>query len=264
MRPSYSTTPRSRCGRLLGLLLTASLLSLAAPAVSHAAIEHAPFDTLLQRHVAGGRVNYAALKKDEAALDAYLATLAEVKLAGAGRAAKLALYINAYNAFTLKLILRHLGRIKSIREIDKPWKTREWRVAGETLSLDEIEHTKLRGELKEPRIHFAVVCASIGCPPLWQRAYSASNIERELDAAARRFIAKGGGAKVWEEGGKRGLALSKIFEWFGDDFRSAGAKGSEVHFIARYGTADVVALVKEGGATLPLRYQDYDWRLNAR
>jgi len=167
-----------------GMAMPALLSGEPAGAVP-AGVDHGPFDALLQAHVRDGMVDYQGFRDDVAELDRYLATLAQANLDGATREEQLAFYINAYNACTIRLILRHYGKIESIREIRKPWDTREWPLAGEVLTINEIEHQKLRDQLREPRIHFAIVCASIGCPKLASRAYTATHVDAELEAAAR-------------------------------------------------------------------------------
>lgn len=252
-----SSASRVTCG-------VALVLSLLGTATAAPRIEHGALDALLRTHVRDGAVDYAALQRDEAKLDAYLATLATVSLAGASRAQKLALYINAYNAFTLKLILRHWGRIKSIREIDEPWKQRAWTLAGETLSLDEIEHTKMRRDIGDPRIHFAIVCASKGCPALWDRAYSAAGIDAELDAAAQRFIRSRAHVRFERrEGARPVLHLSQIFTWFAGDFTKGESK-SVPAFVARYADEETAAAIRAAGDRLERASIDYDWSLNAR
>lgn len=256
---------RRRLSALAALLLGAGCVGSgpgqAASATAAAAdIDHSGFDALLTRHVRGNGVDYGGLKADQAELDAYLATLAEVELRSASRAVKLAFYINAYNACTLRLILRHYGRIRSIRDITRPWKTKEWRLAGEVLSLDQIEHGKLRGDLKEPRIHFAVNCASVGCPPLRSRAYTAAGIDTELDAAARAFM-RSGNVQFRQETGFFGaryiLSLNRIFDWFKGDFQP-----SVPDFVAGYAGPATAAALRAHANALTVQYIEYDWSLN--
>lgn len=239
----------------------------AVPTVHALPVDHGPFDRLLQDHVKGGIVDYGGFKREEAALDAYLATLASATLSSASREEKLAFYINAYNVCTIRLILRHLGSIKSIREIDKPWDTKEWKLAGETLSLNEVEHRKLREELREPRIHFAIVCASIGCPDLAARGYTAGNIDAELDAATRKFLQSKKHVRTSEGGGLLGksfrLELSQIFNWFEGDF-TAGGTAPVTDFVVEYSDQATAAFIQEHGSRLKISHLDYDWNLNGK
>ena len=131
---------------------------------------HATWDKLLHKYVKDGRVDYNGFSRDIKVLDGYLEKLEKEDTSGYSPEEKLAFWINAYNAFTVKLILNHYP-IKSIRKISNPWGQRIWKAAGQILSLDYIEHKILRREFKEPRIHFAIVCASIGCPDLQNAAF---------------------------------------------------------------------------------------------
>jgi hypothetical protein len=149
---------------------------------------HNTWDKLLHKYVKDGIVDYKGFASDIKVLDGYLEQLEKENISGYSPAEKLALWINAYNAFTVKLILNHYP-IKSIRKISNPWGQPVWKVAGQTLSLDYIEHKILRREFREPRIHFAIVCASIGCPDLQSFAFRGDKIKEQLDLAAREFFA---------------------------------------------------------------------------
>jgi hypothetical protein len=238
-----------------------------AAAVKAAPLDHEPFDRLLQSHVKDGVVDYGGFEKEEAALDAYLAALAAADLSGTSREEKLAFYINAYNACTVRLIMRHLGSIKSIKEIHQPWDTREWTLAGEVLSLNEVEHKKLREELQEPRIHFAIVCASIGCPDLAARAYTAGNINTELDEATRKFLQSDKHLRTSEGGGLLGktyvLELSQIFNWFEADFTD-GNTAPVADFVVKYTDPETAAFIREHDDRLKISHLDYDWNLNGK
>jgi hypothetical protein len=238
-----------------------------AEALPLAADLHRPFSLLLQHHVEAGVVDYAALKGETDDLDRYLDTLAAVDLSGADREHKLAFYINAYNACTLRLIVRHFPEVKSIRDLRRPWKTREWDLAGVTLSLDDIEHKVLRAELAEPRIHFAIVCASISCPKLASRAYAAEDIDAELALATDAFIRSPENVQVEIRGGLFGdrpvLRLSKIFDWFSEDFVAAPG-GSVVDFIRAHATPEVEAFIDAHRQRLKVDHLAYDWHLNGK
>lgn len=252
--------PRGRAAALAAALL-ATTLAFGQPAAA-AVVDDGPYDRLLQAYVKDGAVDYAGLKGEEAALDAWLAALARADLSGASRAERLAFWINAYNAATLKLILRHHGAIRSIRDIADPWKRPDWRIAGETLSLDQMEHEKLRRDIGEPRVHFALVCAARGCPDLRSRAYTAAGVDAELDEAARRFVRSAKGARLAERDGKPVLLLSKLFEWYGADFAAEGRTVPQA--LARWADAAVAQAVAEHGPALAVDWIEYDWRLNGR
>ncbi|MCP4040708.1 MAG: DUF547 domain-containing protein, partial [Gammaproteobacteria bacterium] len=154
--------------------------------------QHTLFDRILTAYVKGGLVNYKALKSDQDALDRYLESLAVVtqkQIEGWSRQQKLAFWINAYNAFTIKVILEHYPIARSIladplqrypangiRQIPGVWKGLKWQAAGRAYSLDHMEHVIMRQEIVEPRIHFVLVCASLGCPLLESRAFDAENL----------------------------------------------------------------------------------------
>lgn len=227
---------------------------------------HAPLDRLLGAHVADGRVSYRCLKRDEAVLDGYLATLAGTDPAALPAEERLALWIDAYNAFTLKLILGHYPGIASIKDIPGRWDRKDWRVGGTAYSLGEIEHEVLRKRFAEPRIHFAIVCASRSCPDLAAEAYVAPRIDAQLDRQARRFLAdetKGFRARtepgrLWGE--NHTVYLSPIFQWFSEDF--ARAAGSAVAFVRPLVPDDGRAFIDAHRDDLSIRWLDYDWSLN--
>jgi hypothetical protein len=243
--------------------LAAALL--AAPSTGGAAGLHARWDELLQKHVTNGRVDYAALAQDRTALDAYLDALGRVDPNTFTRDDALAFWINAYNAFTVALILDHYP-VASIRDIPDPWKGFRFKAAGQMLTLDEMEHKKLREQLKEPRIHFAVVCASTGCPDLWNRAFTPEKLEQQLDVAARRFIGSRKHVRTESRRGllrgtRRVLYVSLIFKWFERDFAGGGAR-TVADFIAGYADAGTADFIRDAGDTLRIDYLEYDWRLN--
>lgn len=217
--------------------------------------DHGAFDVLLQRFARAdeGRVDYAGLAGQKAALDAYLATLADAPLQRLTSDERKALLINAYNAFTLALILENYPGIESIKDLASPWKARRWRLGGEVVSLDDIEHGLLRPLYKDPRIHFAVNCASVGCPPLQPTAYVGAKLDEQLDAATRATLRNPRYADV--AGGR--LRLTAIMNWYGNDFIApnwAPRADSLTAFVGIY-----VAGIP---ADAPVSFLDYDWRLN--
>ncbi len=248
---------------LAGLLLG---LVIAAQGRAQPVVDHTPFDSLLRRHVSQGGVDYGGFKADVAQLDRYLASLAVADLDAATRQQKLAFFINAYNACTIRLILRHHGNIGSIRDIKKPFKTREWKIAGRIMSLDEIENDKLRAELAEPRIHFAIVCASVSCPDLASHAYTAAGIDRELDEAAGKFLGSKKHLRVEVDEGFFSdsyiLYVSQIFNWFEKDFTRDGQRVAD--FVARHAGETTAAFIRKHRSKLVIRHLDYDWSLNQK
>lgn len=255
-------------------LLAGSLLSAAVHANS---VLHADWTRLLQAHVVATpdghstQVDYAGMAADRARLAAYLDQLAAVTRSEYqtwDERRQLAFLINAYNAHTVALVLQHYPDIDSIRDIggwfSSPWTKDIAPLLGATRSLDDIEHDMIRGEdgFGEPRIHFAVNCASIGCPALRREAYTADKLESQLADQTRRFLADPSRNRV----ANGTLQVSSIFKWYKQDF-AAGWRGlnSLGAFLANY--ADALSLtpaqtqqLKNG--TLPVDYLDYDWTLN--
>src|SRR4051812_17984847 len=236
------------------------------------------YGQLLHDHVRPPKVDYAALKADRSALDAAVAAFAEPREAEERdwpRGERLAFWINAYNAFTLRAIVDHypirgswfsLAPRSSIRQIDGVWTTLTWNAAGRTVTLDDIEHRILRPEFKEPRVHFAINCASIGCPPLTDEPYLAATLDAQLDAAARRYLASPQGLRI--EG--RTPRVSRIFEWYGEDFvpRFAPERAGQTDrveravlaVVAQFGPDDARALARTSSTRV--RFLNYDWSLN--
>lgn len=226
--------------------------------VGGATFAQARFDALLKRHVDGrGLVDYAALKKDSAELDRYIESVGRAGFDELGRDEKLALLLNAYNAFTLRLILDH-HPVRSIKDIpaEERWEAVRWMIAGRTYSLDQIENELIRPRFAEPRIHFALVCAALGCPPLRQEAYTGERLDRQLHEQAVFVHSR----DTWFrfDPGEGRLRLTPLYHWYGDDFRQAA--GSPEKFAARYSDALQAAL--DRGQETRVEYLDYDWSLN--
>jgi hypothetical protein len=266
-RPLIPATLMSLLALILALACSNAEPTLSTPVDSEPSpADHSSFDRLLQTYVSDGGVDYKAWQQEQrdlAELDRYLSVLATTNLDGASRAELLAFYINGYNAATLRLIIRNLDQIESIKDIDSPWDTREWTLSGEVLTLNDIEHKKLREQLKEPRIHFAIVCASIGCPDLASRAYTAEAIEDQLDAAARQFMRQTKHLRTSETGRRPVLLLNPILNWFKDDF-TAGGERPVSDFVVRYADPQTVTFITQHAERLKIDYLDYDWQLNLK
>lgn len=235
----------------LALLVTSPL----SAAFDHT---HAAFGSVLEKHVEGAEVDYAGLKKSPDKLGAYLDSLARVSQSefdGWSDEQEMAYLINLYNAATLKLIIDHYP-LESIKDIGSPWKKKVIRLFGANRSLDHVEHGLLRKNYNDPRIHFGVNCASIGCPPLRDEAFQASRLDTQLEEQAEKFLNDTSKNRVT---GERGiLYLSPIFDWFEEDF--VKKSGSVEKFVAPYfGDADRKAILS---GKLKIRYTDYDWNLN--
>jgi len=235
--------------------------------------DHAAFDRVVHRFVnAEGLVDYAGLKQDSTDLDTYLASLASANLDSLAGDERLALLLNAYNAFTLRLILDHypITSIKDIPEAER-WKAVRWNLAGRTVSLDTIEHELIRPVFNDPRIHFALVCAGYDCPPLRNEAYTGRWVDAQLDDQARRFHAGPKWLRFDAESGT--LALSSIYKWYAKDFETGAGEGHGLTVVARHAaryTPALKAYLRRGGtrsgdgAGVALTWLDYDWRLNAQ
>ena len=222
--------------------------------------DHARLDALLRAHVdSTGLVDYAGLSRESAALDAYLASLGSAPFEELGRDEKLALLINAYNAFTLRLILDHRP-VASIKDIPsgKRWDDRRWMLAGETLSLDQIEHERIRPRFREPRIHFALVCAARSCPPLRTEAYVGDRLEAQLADQTRRVLSDERWLLFDPASGT--LQLTKLFDWYGSDFLQAAP--SVEQYVAAHQASVRAAL--GAGQRVKIRWLPYDWSLNER
>ncbi len=225
-----------------------------------AAYDHAVLDAVLKRHVSEeGSVDYGSLHRDSATLDGYVTGLATAPFDALGRHDRLALLINAYNAFTLRLVLDHWP-VASIKDIPaaQRWDARRWRFAGRLLSLNQIEHEEIRPKFGESRIHFALVCAARGCPPLRREAYVGARLAEQLEDQARYIHAHERWFR-WEEAA-RTAHLTELYRWYGGDFEKEA--GSVPRFVARYSPPLQKAL--EVGRRPKTRWIPYDWSLNSK
>jgi len=210
--------------------------------------EHSAWDALLKMHVdQEGHVNYKGFIKDAAKLDSYLDLLSKQQPnKSAHKNEVLAYWINAYNAFTVKLIIDNYP-IKSIKAIGGPWDKKFIPLSKKTVSLNYIEHEILR-KMKEPRIHFGIVCASISCPKLLNEAFTPSNVDVQLTTATKAFLADPSKNNLSEQR----IELSNIFKWFAKDFKQ---DGSLIDFLNSYATIQISAKAKKS-------FKDYNWNLN--
>ncbi|MGK0315598.1 MAG: hypothetical protein ACI86M_001830 [Saprospiraceae bacterium] len=211
---------------------------------------HKLFDGFLGAFVSNsGVVNYSGMKKKEADLNAYLTSLEKTKFNTRwSRSEKLSFWINAYNAYTIKLILDNYP-VKKITDLygGKPWDKKWIKLDGKTLSLNNIENDIIRPEFKEPRIHFAVNCAAKSCPPILNSAFTASNLEKKLQSQTKKFINNTQHNTL----GKSEITISKIFDWYGADF------GNVASFVAKYANSTVKPTAK-------IKFNEYDWALNGK
>ena len=238
---------------------------------------HKAWDTLLKKHVVllsgakASQFDYAGMTNDRAAFRAYLGTLSRVSEAqfnGWSKPQRMAFLINAYNAFTIEKILARYPNIQSIWDFGKvfgnPFKDEFFTLLGRRFSLDGIEHDTLRkpGAYDEPRVHFAVNCASVGCPMLREEAYVAERLEAQLEQQAQRFLSDP--TRNRAAGGK--LEVSMIFQWFKEDW-SSGYQGiqSREQYFAKYAkllSDDPAQQKLVAEAKAPISHLEYDWSLN--
>ncbi len=220
--------------------------------------DHAPWTALLKKYVnAKGLVNYKGFIKDQKALDAYLATLSNNPPEKSwSRDEQLAYWFNAYNAFTVKLITMHYP-VSSIKKIgpdvqvifvNTPWDKNFFKIGGKNFSLNDIEHKTLRKDFEEPRMHFALNCASTSCPKLRNEAYEASKLNSQLDDQARDFLADKSRNVITPNK----LKISKIFSWYGKDFTKSSGK---IDYLNKYAPVKI-------NRSANIEYMDYSWDLN--
>jgi hypothetical protein len=243
--------------------LALALATLAAPGST---FDHSAFDALLSRHVADGLVDYDAFRSAPS-FHAYLDALAKADLAPLPEPERLAFWINAYNAYTIELINRH-GERESIRNINTtlglalkgPWHEPLVRAAGQVHHLDHVEHEIIRKQFREPRIHFALVCAAVSCPPLRTEAYTGARLDAQLRDQAQAFLRQSPD-KNRVDVAQRTVYVSRVFEYYARDF--GGTDAAIGRYIAQFYPAGPERALLESGA-FTLRKTEYDWTLNSR
>ncbi len=212
------------------------------------AFNHQSWNNLLAKNVSkDGTVNYKGFKQDRTALKAYLTALDKnIPAKTWTREDKLAYWMNVYNAFTVKLIVDNYP-LKSIRDIKDPWDLRFFKLGKKWYTLNDIEHRILR-KMKDPRIHFGINCASFSCPPLLNKAFTAQNVNQELEKLSISFINDSKRNTITAEN----VRLSKIFLWFSKDFRT---EGSLIQFLNKYSKITINKDAKKS-------FKKYNWNLN--
>lgn len=229
--------------------------------------DHGAFDALLRTHVVDGMVDYAAFKS-AATFKSYLSALAKQDPNALPRAEQLAFWINAYNAYTIQLIFKHDER-KSIRNINKtiglklkgPWSEPLARVGGKDYTLDDIEHKIIRPAYNEPRIHFALVCAAMGCPPLRREAYTGARLESQLESQGAEFLLRSPTKNRVDVAGKT-FYHSMIFGYYKGDF--GGTVAAAGKYAARWFPAgSPERRLLESGVFKAVE-TNYDWTLNSQ
>jgi len=222
-------------------------------------VDHSIYDELLGKQVKNGFVNYQGFKNEEGKLDHYLKVLEETDTEKLSRNEQFAFYINAYNAWTIKLILSEYPGVESIKHLGNifasPWKKKLCRIDGDLVTLDHIEHGILRPQFKDPRVHFAINCAAKSCPPLISEPYLGSTLDQQLDDSVRAFVNDSKNNRLDEDT----LYVSKIFKWFAEDF------DDDVHgFLLKYAEGNLKRGLQSRKDNVKIKYLDYDWSLNGK
>lgn len=243
------------------------------------------YDLALSRVVSKqGRVNYSNLQNERISLDRFVDGIASISLKKMGKPDQLAFWINAYNALTLRIIIDHYpirpGFISnpmyprnSIRQIPGAWNKIKFRIAGQLLTLDNIEHEIIRKHFKDPRIHMALVCAAIGCPRLRCKAFVGNRLDNQLNDQSREFFRDPNKFRI--DRSKREVVISPIFKWYGKDFVPEYGNSGQHHF--KKHPSSTRAVLKFATSFLPpedrlylesedfqIRYSTYDWSLNEK
>lgn len=256
----------------LGAVLMMPLGSAMATPPDHSYVQ---WNSLVQKHVKwlpgkkASQVDYAQFAKDRESLQAVLkewSAVTQEDYNAFSRDQKMAFLINAYNGYTVELILTKYPKLKSIKDLGSflksPWKNEFFTLLGKPRNLDWIEHEQLRPVFKDPRVHAAVNCASVGCPALLDEAFIATKLNSQLETGFRRFLSD----KTRNRVQKGELQVSSIFKWFKEDFEGGSGGFQNVKDVfAKYGKelSDDPAVQQQLQAkTLEVTYLDYDWGLN--
>ncbi len=242
---------------LISIYMVADIAGLQVMAAAEPVVDNSLYAELLKNYVRAGKVDYAGFKSEEANLDRYLKILENVDPEKLSRNEQFAFYANAYNAWTIKLILSGYPGVKSIKDLGNllrsPWKKKIVRIAGEVITLDHVEHEILRPRFKDPRVHFAINCAAKSCPPLRPEPFSGAILDQQLDDSTRSFINDPKSYRLEDNE----LYVSRIFKWFAEDF-----KDDPFGFFLEYATGDLLMKLKGKSDRIIVKYLKYDWSLN--
>ena len=250
--------------KIIVLIMTVFLAIGVVRGVVAAPFDHFNFDQILRQHVnSKGRVDYNGIAENPI-FKAYIKSLETADINAMSINEQLAFWLNAYNAVTIDKVIKWKPK-ESVRETFIPgiWTStkfftaREHIVAGKRLSQDDIENDILRKQFKDPRIHFAIICASSGCPPLPRFAYTGPTVQTKLEKETLSYLSSARGTKIDEA--ENTLYLSKLFDWFAGDFESKA--GSVLNFIKPYLNENTAAFIKRNPR---IAYIHYDWSLNAQ
>ena len=242
---------------ILFFCLSCGTAALMAPDWVNAAVDNALYAELLAKYVKNGVVNYQGFKEEEDKLDRYLQILEGTNTESLSHNEQFAFYINAYNAWTIKLVLTGYPGIESIKDLGgfftSPWKKSIARIDGKVLTLDQIENDILRPRFADPRVHFAINCASNSCPPLQSQPYRGDILDQQLTEVTEAFINDPHRNRL--EGNT--LYVSKIFKWYSEDFDN-----DIVGFFIKYTKDALKRKLRKDRKQIKIEYLDYDWSLN--
>ena len=250
--------------KLIAFMFSILIAFSANPKAYAYTFDHSKFDQILKQYVNDkGLVDYNGIAKDPR-FSEYMASLKTAQTDKMTRDGRLAFWIDAYNAVTIDKVIKWKPK-KSVRETPIPgvwtstkfFTSRENIVAGRKLSQDDIENDILRKKFKDPRIHFAIICASLGCPPLPRFAYTAENVQTKLDEETRKYINSPRGTRI--DRANNTLFLSKLFDWYAADFKAKS--GSVMNFIRPYLAPETLEFLKQNPK---IKYIYYNWALNAQ
>jgi Protein of unknown function, DUF547 len=250
--------------KLMGLVFVATAAFSIVQTVAAATFDHSLFNRILNEYVDDkGLVDYNGIAKDKN-FYAYMDALKNADVQTLTKDGQLAFWINAYNAVTIEKVIRWKPK-KSVRETIVPgvwistkfFTTRENEVAGKKMSQDDIENDILRKQFHDPRIHFAIICASMGCPPIPKFAYTGEMVQSQLESETRKYLNSPRGTRI--DRAKNTLYISKVFDWFKDDFIKAA--GSVMNFIKPYLNEETLRFLETNPK---IDYIEYNWALNAR
>lgn len=250
---------------LLALLF---LLALPVSSASAAEPDYRAWQELLSKHYNPAKgMNYKALKaQDKAALDRLRLRMAAVDPATLSKPEQLAYWINLYNINVVGVVVDNYP-VESIRDISTDpvvrlnvFKKPYVKARGGAMSLNDVENEKIRAGFKDPRIHFAINCAAESCPPIRPEPYTGARVDQQLDDQTRKFLNGPHGVRLERDGGELTLHVTKIMDWFKDDFESWG--GGSVKFLRKYLPADKQKQLDAAKGKVDLEFDDYSWKLN--
>lgn len=240
---------------LIMLLMGGFVAGFSTPVIAET-FDHSLFDELLGKYIKDGKVDYQGIKSEEQKLDQYLALLDATDPETLSRDEQFAFYANAYNAYTIKLIVENYP-VESIKDLGSlfktPWKKEFAKLGGKVYTLDNIEHDILRPQFQDPRVHFAINCAAKDCPPLYPEAFWANLLDEQLERNTRAFLNNPEKTYLKENT----LYVTSIFKWFKEDFEN-----DPLSFVLKYAEGDFKKELEAKTGSIKVKYLSYDWSLN--